>query len=113
VTEYDPTPEPFDGEYGVVRLQEAWHVLSLACFAGAMGARLLVGLLPSAWWPPFRPLLPGLVVLALASLGLLFGLIGLRVPRIRGAARIAVFLNGVVLVLGLLAAAALLYILPN
>jgi hypothetical protein len=104
----------FDGEYGAVRLPEAWHVLSLLCFAGALGARYLVTLLPDGFRPPFyRALLPGVVALSLSGLGLVLGLIGLRVPGGRSTARVAVFLNGTVLVLGLLAAAAYLYIMPG
>jgi hypothetical protein len=110
---YEQSPD-FDGEYGAVRLPEAWHVLSLLCFAGALGARYLVTLLPDGLRPLFyRPLLPGMVALSLAGLGLVLGLIGMRVPAGRSTARVAVFLNATVLALGLLAAAAFFYILPG
>lgn len=110
---HEQSPD-FDGEYGAVRLPEAWHVLSLLCFAGALGARFLVTLLPDGLRLPFyRALLPGMLTLALAGLGLVLGLLGLRVPAGRSTARVAVFLNATVLVLGLLAAAAFFYILPG
>jgi hypothetical protein len=110
----DSSPYDRDGEYGVVRLPDAWHVLSLVCFVGSLGARFLVRLLPE-WTRElvYRPWQPGLLALVLAALGLVLGLIGLRTPRGRGTARVAVFLNATVLALGLLAAAALFYISPG
>ena len=81
----------------------AWHVASLACFAASLGARFLVKILPVANSFFGRVFLPGLAVLTLAALGLLFGLRGLRNPEGRGIARIGVFLNATVLVLGTLA----------
>jgi uncharacterized membrane protein YjjB (DUF3815 family) len=108
----DPSPDDFEGEYGAVRLPDSWHVLSLACFAGALGSRFLAPLLTRWWQVPFyRTLLPGVLTLGLAALGLVLGLIGLRSPQGRGTARIAVFLNGIVLALGLLAAVVFLRIL--
>lgn len=114
--EHDPSPDlsVSDGEYGVVRIPDAWHVASLACFVAALGARFVVGLIPRAWSLPIsRLLLPGLAVLVLASLGIAFGLLGLRSSRGRETARVAIFLNASVLVLALLAAAAFFYILPG
>jgi acyl dehydratase len=112
--EHDPSPDLSDGEYGVVRIPDAWHVASLACFVAALGARFLVGLIPRTWSLPFyRPVLPGLAVLVLASLGVGFGLLGLRSPRGRETARVAIFLNTTVLVLAILAAMAFFYILPG
>lgn len=110
IVSYEQSPD-FDGEYGAVRLPETWHVLSLLCFAGALGAKYLVSLLTAGARPPFY--LPGMVALALAGLGLVLGLLGLRVPAGRSTARVAVFLNATVLVLGLLAAAVYFYILPG
>jgi hypothetical protein len=114
--DHDPTPDTSfsEGEYGVVRIPDAWHVASLACFVAALGGRFVVGLIPRAWSLPFsRLLLPGLAVLVLASLGVGFGLMGLRSARGRETARVAIFLNAAVLVLALLAATAFFYILPG
>jgi hypothetical protein len=114
--DHDPSPDTSfsEGEYGVIRIPDAWHIASLACFVAALGARFVVGLIPRAWSLPLpRLLLPGLAVLVLASLGIGFGLIGLRSPRGRETARIAIFLNAAVFVLALLAAMAFFYILPG
>jgi hypothetical protein len=102
-----------EDEYGALDLPDAWHVASLACFASSLGARFLVKLLPAASSYFGRALLPGLAVFALAGLGLVFGLLGLRRPQGRGLARMGVFLNATVLVLGGLAVAAFFYILPG
>ena len=111
--EHIEPPEFSDGEYGAIKAPDAWHVVSLACFAGALGARFIAKLFPRGWMPPWsRPLLPALVVLILAILGLLFGLMGLRSAQSRGAARVALFLNATVLVLGMLGVGVFFYILP-
>jgi hypothetical protein len=113
ILSYEQSPD-FDGEYGAVRLPEAWHVLSLLCFAGALGSRFLVTLLPEVLRSMvYRPFLPGIVALWLAAVGLVLGLMGLRVPAGRSTARVAVFLNAIVLVLCLLAGAAFAYISPG
>jgi hypothetical protein len=111
--EHDPSPNYPEGEYGVIRIPDAWHVASLACFTAALGARFLVKLLPVQWMPLPKPLMPAITVLLLASVGLALGLMGLKNPRSRGAARVAVFLNATVLVLGGLAAVAFFRILPD
>jgi len=111
--EHDPSPDFSDGEYGVIQVPDAWHVASLACFTAALGARFLVKLLPLRWMPLPKPLLPAIAVLLLASAGLALGLVGLKSPRSRGAARVAVFLNATVLALAVLAAGAFFYILPD
>jgi hypothetical protein len=80
----------------------AWYVASLACFAASLGARFLVKLLPFGSLFFGRAFLSALAVPVLAALGLLFGLLGLRNPEGRGIARIGVFLNATVLVLGAL-----------
>ena len=49
----------------------------------------------------------------LATVGLLFGLVGLRRPASRSVARIAVLLNLIVLGLSALAIAVFYYILPG
>ncbi|HKV10757.1 MAG TPA: hypothetical protein VJ725_21630 [Thermoanaerobaculia bacterium] len=111
--EHDPSPDFADGEYGVIRIPDAWHVASLACFTAALGARFLVKLMPVQWMPLPKPLMPAVAVLLLAGVGLALGVMGLKSPRTRGAARVAVFLNATVLALGGLAAGAFFYILPD
>jgi hypothetical protein len=108
-----PLPHYTEGEYGTLDLPDAWHVASLACFAASLGARFLVRLLPAGHTFFGRVFLPVLAVFALAGLGLMFGLLGLRKPRGRGLARAGVFLNAAVLALGALAVALYFYILPG
>lgn len=106
-------PPPFDqGEYAVLQVPDAWHVLSLVFFIAALGARFVVRFLPQGgiWYPP---VLTAFLVPVLAGLGLLFGLVALRNPATRGVGRIAVFLNLIVLVLSGLAIAAFYWILPD
>ncbi len=97
-----PLPHYVEGEYAPLNTPDAWHVASLACFAASLGARFIVKILP--FGSPFygRAFLSALTVLVLAALGLVFGLLGLRNPEGRGIARIGVFLNATVLVLGTL-----------
>lgn len=110
----EPRPELLDDEYAALRLGAGLPVLSLACFAAALGARFLVSFLPlELLGYPWRVLLPALAVPALAALGLLLGLAGLRSPDTRGLARIGVFVNAVALVLSGLFAWAFFYILPD
>jgi hypothetical protein len=107
-------PPPFDdGEYAVLQVPDAWHVLSLAFFVAALGARFLVAFLPSGRGIFYRPVLTAFSVPVLAAVGLLFGLIGLRRPSTRSVARIAVLLNLIVLGLSAVAIAAFYYILPG
>lgn len=107
-------PLPFDeGEYAVLRVPDAWHVLSLVFFIAALGARFLVRLLPRGSGFFYRPVLTAFLVPVLAGIGLLFGLVALRNPATRGFARVAVFLNLVVLVLSMLALAVFFWILPD
>ena len=108
-----PLPHYTEGEYGALHMPAAWHVASLACFAASLGARFLVKLLP--FGSPFfgRAFLSALAVLVLAALGLLFGLLGLRNPEGRGLAKIGIFLNATVLVLGTLALVVFFRILPG
>lgn len=108
----DDFPDVTSGEYGVVRIPDAWHVLSLLCFLAALGARFLTSLIPREVSPMFyRPVLTAYLIPVLAAVGLLFGLLGLRNPQGRSTARVALFLNGVVLVLGCLGIAAFYWIL--
>jgi hypothetical protein len=107
----DDFPDLISGEYGVIRIPDAWHILSLLFFLAALGARFLTSLIPAEVSPLFyRPFLTAVAVPVLALLGLLFGLLGLRNPAGRSTARVALFLNGVTLVLGLLVVAAFYYI---
>ena len=108
-----PLPHYTEDEYGALDMPAFWHVASLACFAASLGSRFLVKLLP--FGSPFfgRAFLSALAVLVLAGLGLLFGLVGLRKPQGRGMARIGIFLNATVLVLGTLAVVVFFRILPD
>ena len=110
----DDEPSPFaGGEYAALEVPDAWHVVSLLFFAAAMGSRFLVGLLPRELVHGYyRPVLTAYIVPLFAAIGLFFGMVGLRSPHSRSAARVAVFLNGVVLALGLLAIAVFRAILP-
>ncbi|HEV8583315.1 MAG TPA: hypothetical protein VGX68_29980 [Thermoanaerobaculia bacterium] len=108
-----PLPHYTEGEYGTLDLPDGWHVASLACFAASLAARFLVRLLPAGHTFFGRVFLPGLAVFALAGLGLLCGLIGMRKTRGRGLARVGVFLNATVLALSALAVAVFFYILPG
>lgn len=107
-------PPPFDeGEYAVLQVPHAWHVLSLVFFLAALGSRFVVRVLPMWRGIWFRPVLTAYLVPVLAGIGLLFGLIALRNPATRGVARVAVFLNLIVLVLSALAIAVFFWILPD
>ena len=107
-------PPPYDeGEYAVLRVPDAWHVLSLAFFAAALGSRFLVRFLPQGRGFFYRPVLTAFLVPALAGLGLLFGLAGLRRPGTRNVARVAVLLNLIVLVLSALALTVYFSITPD
>lgn len=106
--------DPFGGEYGVVAMPDAWHVLSLVCFLTALGARFVAALMPrNLGGFLYRPVLAALLVPAFAALGIAFGLVALRKPETRGAGRIAVALNAIVLALSALALGAFFYILPD
>lgn len=107
-------PPPFDeGEYAVLKVPDAWHVLSLVFFIASLGARFVVRFLPPVRGIWFRPVLTAYLVPFLAGLGLMFGLVALRKPETRGVARVAVFLNLIVLALSALALAAFFWILPD
>jgi hypothetical protein len=110
----DDEPSPFgDGEYAVLKVPDVWHVVSLLLFAASMGSRFLVSLFPRELIHPYaRPILAAYAVPFLAAIGLLCAVAGLSRPESRSMARIAAFLNGVVLVLGLAALAVFRAILP-
>ena len=110
----DDFPETDDGEYGVIRIPDAWHVLSLLCFLSALGARFLIALIPAEVHTfVYRPVLTAFSVPAVALVGVFCGLLGLRNPAGRSTARVALFLNGVVLVIGGLAITAFYWIMPR
>jgi hypothetical protein len=110
----DDFPETGDGEYGVIRIPDAWHVLSLLCFLAALGARFLIALIPAEVHTfLYRPILTAFTVPAIALVGVFCGLLGLRNPAGRSTARVALFFNGVVVVIGGLAIAAFYWIMPR
>jgi hypothetical protein len=102
-----------EGEYAVLQVPDAWHVVSLIFFIAALGARYLVQLLPQGRGFFYRPVLTAFSVPVLAGLGLLFGLIALRNPATRSVGRIAVFLNLIVLALSAIAIVIFFRILPG
>jgi ABC-type proline/glycine betaine transport system permease subunit len=112
---HDDVPEPLAGEYGAVTLPHAWHVLSLVFFAAAMGARFLTALIPRELLAGviWRPVLTAFSVPLLATIGLLFALLGLRYSEGKAAAKIALFLNATVLLLSGVALWAFFRIMPG
>jgi hypothetical protein len=106
--------DTLDPAYGPVGSPGGFHVLSLLCFLAALGARFITPLLPSDLKAlVYRPVLTAVLVPAFAALGLLCGLIALRKPETRSTAKIALGLNGVVLLLSALALWAFFRILPD
>jgi hypothetical protein len=112
---HDDTPEPSAGEYGTLSLPHAWHVVSLLFFLAALCARFLTAMVPRELIRGiiYRPVLTAMAVPLLAAIGVLCALIGLRNAEARGAARVALLLNGIVLVLSAVALAAFFYIMPD
>lgn len=112
---HDDTPEPLAGEYGSISLPHAWHVLSLVFFVAALGARYLTALVPREMITGiiWRPVLTAFSVPLLASIGLLLALVGLRHQEGRGAAKLALLLNAIVLVLSGVALWAFFRIMPG
>ena len=89
-------------------------MLSLACFLAALGARFVAALMPAYLRGYlYRPVLTAFLVPAFAGLGVLLGLVALRSPKTRGAAKVALALNGIVLALSAVALGAFFYILPD
>lgn len=105
-------PAPADEYEGIGSFALA-PLLSLACFAAALGSRWLVALLPPELRPLPRPFLSALAVPAFALLGVLLALLARRSPAARGAARLALALNAIVLALSLLLVAAFFAIYPE
>lgn len=112
---HDDTPEPTAGEYGTLSLPHAWHVLSLLFFLAALCARFLTAMVPRELIRGiiYGPVLTALAVPLLATIGVVCALVGLRNAEARGAARVALLLNGIVLALSLVALAAFFYIMPD
>ncbi len=91
-----PLPDPAD-EYAVVRLRISWGLISLLAFALALPCRYLLRLVPVKLpepWMGFWLWIP--VMLALALLGVLCGLLGLR-QEPRTIAKIGLLLNSAIL----------------
>lgn len=109
----DWTPDDPEGEYGVVDLSASWHVASLVCFAAAIGARFLAKAVPRGLLPVPRVLVPGVLVVVIATAGLLCGIAGLRKVKSRRISLVAIFLNVTAVALGLLGIGAYFYILRD
>jgi len=96
-------PPPGGGEYSAVSLGSAWGIASLLLFVGALSTRQLLGLLPLRLQGHY--MLPPLAVRltpALAVVGVLFGLIGMRRESRRTVVLLGLSLNAIVVVLSLL-----------
>ncbi len=114
--DHPPHAELHDGAYGVVTSPGGFHILSLLFFLAALGARFVTALVPRELLRsvfPNRTTATAILVPAFAALGLLCALIALRNPETRGTARIALGLNGVVLLLSGLALWWFFRILPD
>lgn len=85
-------------EYEAVSLRPSWGAVSLIFFLLTLPAKTLLRLQP---WRPAQlwmwPLVPVVAIAVLSFLGLLAGLLGLRLSESRGMAKIGVLLNAVVL----------------
>lgn len=100
-----------DDAYAPLEAPDALPVLSLLLFAASLAARPLARLLPRdlvSW--PRAVLVPVAVALAASALGALLAALALRNPRRRGIGRLALLLNGIVLILTALAGAAMIWI---
>ena len=96
-----------DGAYAAVEAPDAWHLAALVCFAASLAARPLAhAIAPFLPTSRYRFLLPLAIILGASTLGCALALAGMRKPAIRGASKLALFLNGVALALALLALAA-------
>jgi hypothetical protein len=104
-------PTERDDAYAPLEAPDALPVLTLLCFAAALGSRPLARLLPRDLVPwPRAVLVPIAVAILASSVGALLGAVSLRNPRRRGIGRLALLLNAVVLVLTALAGAAMIWI---
>lgn len=88
-------------EYDVVSLQPRPGLLSLVCGAATIGFAILLDELPFVLGGRLRPYLGAAVLAALGvnALGIVLGLLAARRPSERGAGRLGVLVNAVVLVL--------------
>lgn len=111
--EHDPTPVYPEGEYGVIDLSDSWHVASLLCFVAALGSRYLVAGIPRELLPLPRMMMPVVMILIFAGIGICCGMLALRKARTSGAARLGIFLNATVLALGSLGTYVVMRIWPD
>lgn len=113
---HEPLSELQDGAYGVVSSPGGFHILSLLFFLAALSSRFITPLLPGELVRSvfrFRSMATAFLVPALAALGLLCALVALRNPETRGVGRIALGLNGIVLLLSAVALWFFFKILPD
>ena len=117
-----PMPKTPDGSRGPIRPGADEYegisiplapMLSLACFAAALGSRYVIGALPPELLVLPRVFLSALAASLFALVGMLLALLGLRSPSGRGMARLGLAVNGVVFVLSLLLIAAFFAIFPE
>ncbi len=103
-----------EDDYEVVSLKLNWALVSLACFLLTLPAEYLLQFLP---WRPRRiwlwPLIPPLVIFGLSTVGLLAGLVGLVTSDRKGLPKVAILLNGVVVLIVLVMAAVWFYIVSG
>ncbi|GMU66970.1 MAG: hypothetical protein AMXMBFR36_32440 [Acidobacteriota bacterium] len=100
-----------DDAYAPLEAPDALPVLSLLLFAASLAARPLARLLPRDLVPwPRAVLVPVALALVASTLGALLAALALRNPRRRGIGRLALLLNGIVLILTALAGAAMIWI---
>lgn len=103
-----------DEAYAPLEAPDILPLLALLCFAGSLASRVLVRLLPDAWRVyPWGATLPVFLAALLALVGFAMALYSSRRRRRRGLARLALFLNGVVLFLTSLAAAGMIWIVGH
>jgi hypothetical protein len=111
-----PLAQAFRDEYAPLAVRGGWlGGLSMLLFVAAVGARFWVGAVAPAGTGFFRrAFLTSVAVPIISGIGLLIGLVGMRLGG-RGAtlARLGVWLNLVVVVLGSLLLAAFFWIFPN
>jgi len=104
-------PPEVEDAYAPVDAPEAWPLVSLVCFGVALASKPIVRWLP----PDLRPypavvLLPVALSVGASLLGVAFAWIGLRRRPGSALARTGLLVNGIVLLLAALAAAALVWI---
>lgn len=106
-----PTAIEADGAYTAVEAPDAWHLAALLCFAVSLACRPIShALAPLLPFVRYRILLPHAVIFVSSGIGCALAWVGTRRPAIRGASRLAFFLNAVALGLAVLALAGSLWI---